>query len=590
MFESDLKGAIKRLSETKQFASSEERDQLLTRIRTAEGLRARDVIWMLFRPDRAVRDAGAQALKNARDPETLDAFLVEIRGESEAAARGATQSFATLALPGIDARLAQLLAPLQKETKEAREIQDAARRVALDLPLTPQLEQLLWQLESASKGEERLRVLARLATAEASPRSLQRWHQLAAENDEVVRNRALEFLATKSPAPPVELFVAQLPNAGYATQQLMIEGLTRAAASAGPSFIDQILPLVASADLRTRSAVVKILSGLKQPETAIRKYILFAKTLAPFLRERVLDSLRSFGDELIEPVIALLADPDEGIRASAISMASTFDDPRVVPATINLLRDEDWWIRIAAADALGKLKDPRAVDALTAALGDPDLKFSAIEALGRIGDQRALSALGRMLGDPAMDVRIEAMQAIKNFDHPQVTPVLMKMASADPERVVRMRAVDILDEVAKAKALSSEQADTVRAAALAVRPNEGQKRLDALLTATRNQGGSDFHLAVGQPPIVRLAADLLRAKGETFTAEQTESMLKEILTPAQIETLTNTHQLDFCYYIPQAGRYRGNIFRDFQGYNAVFRVIPEKPPTIGDLGLPSHLA
>jgi twitching motility protein PilT len=54
--------------------------------------------------------------------------------------------------------------------------------------------------------------------------------------------------------------------------------------------------------------------------------------------------------------------------------------------------------------------------------------------------------------------------------------------------------------------------------------------------------------------------------------------------------LEQQHQLDFCYYIPQAGRYRGNVFHDHKGYNAVFRVIPEKPPTIQELGLPAHLA
>jgi twitching motility protein PilT len=590
LFDSDLKGAIKRVSE-KQFGSAEERDELLTRIRTADGLRARDVMWMLFRPDRAVREAGVQTLKRVRDAETLDAFLVEMRGKAESAARAAALSFSAVALPGVEARIAQLLGPQQKETKESREMQQAARRLALELPLTPQLEQILWQLESTSSGEERLQVIARLATSgEPDARNLPRWYRLAADRDEDARNRALEFLAVKSAAPPTELFVAQLPNAGYATQQILIEALTRAAATAEPEFIDQLLPLVASGDLGTRSAVMKILTGHADKKVVIRKYVQFAKTLAPFIRERVLDSLRAFGDDLIEPVIELLADPDEEIRGAAIAVASTFDDPRVVPATINLLRDSDWWIRIAAADALGKLKDPRAIEPLTAALADPDLKWSAIEALGRIGDNRALNALGRMLADPLADVRIEVMQALKRFDHPQVTQVLMRIASSDTERFVRARAVDILDEIAKKKQESSEKVDALRAAALQVRAAEGEKRLNSLLIATRNQGASDFHLAVGQPPIVRLAADLLRARGDAFTAEQTESMLKEILTEAQIETLTKAHQLDFCYYIPQAGRYRGNIFHDHRGYSAVFRVIPEKPPTIGDLGLPSHLA
>src|SRR5438105_13671359 len=48
--------------------------------------------------------------------------------------------------------------------------------------------------------------------------------------------------------------------------------------------------------------------------------------------------------------------------------------------------------------------------------------------------------------------------------------------------------------------------------------------------------------------------------------------------------------LDFCYFVPQAGRYRANVFYDHRGYNAVFRVIAEKPPTILEIGLPPHLA
>ena len=585
----DLKGSIKRFSE-KPFSSVEERDELLTLIRNADGLRARDVIWMLFRPDRAVREAGMRALQRARDPETLDAFLLEMRGKPDIVARTAALSFAAMALPGVETRIGQLLGPQPKETKESRDMQQAARRLALELPITPQIEQILWKLESTYNGEERLQVIARLAAGQPEPRNLPRWYQLAEDRDDDARNRALEFLATKPAAPPTELLVAQLPNAGYATQQIIIAALTRAASGAEVDFVDQLLPLVASGDLGTRSAVMKILIGLQQPKAVIRKYLQFAKTLTPFIRDRVLDSLRAFGDDLVEPVVELLADPDQEIRSVAIGVAITFDDPRVVPATITLLRDPDWWIRIAAADALGKLKDPRAIEPLTAALTDPELKWSAVEALGRIGDNRALNALGRMLADPLAGMRIEVMQALKRFDHPQVSQVLMRVASADPDRFVRARAVDILDEISKKKQEPSAELDSIRSTALQVPTAEGEKRLNALLIATRNQGASDFHLAVGQPPIVRLAADLLRARGEAFTPEQTESMLKEILSEAQIETLTKTHQLDFCYYIPQAGRYRGNIFHDHRGYSAVFRVIPEKPPTIGDLGLPSHLA
>src|SRR5687768_7316917 len=588
LFSSDLKDAIKRLG-NKEFSSPEERDQLITQIKSAEGIRARDVMWMLFRPDRTIRDGGIAALQRARDPETIDAFLLESRGKPEAAMRGAVMAFTSIGLTGFEARLGQLLTPPAKESKESREMADMARRLALDLPLTKLLEPVLWQLESVSNGSEKVQVIARLATGPYDERNAQRWQRLATDRDEEISGKALEFLS-KAPTPPVGLFVERLANAGYATQQMLIEALTRAATTAGPNFIDQLLPLMASGEPATRTAVMKILLGLRQPKVVIRKYIQFAKGLAPFIRERVLDSLQAFGADLVEPVIELLSDPDDDIRGAAVAVAGGFDDPRIVPATIGLLNDPDWWIRIAAIDTLGKMKDPRAVDPLVTALADPDLKWSAVEALGRIADNRALNALGKMLADPQTDVRIEVMQALKRFDHPKVTEALLRMASNDPERAVRSPAIDILDDMAKTKQQSSEQVDAVRAQALAVRAATGEKRLNSLLIATRNQGASDFHLAVGQPPIVRMAADLLRVQGEPFKPEETEAMLREILTEAQQETLEKTHQLDFCHYIPQAGRYRGNIFHDHRGYSAVFRVIPEKPPTMVELGLPPHLA
>ena len=52
----DLRLVLKRLAD-KSYETSQERDQLLAQLATAEGLRARDLAWMLFRPDRSYRDA-----------------------------------------------------------------------------------------------------------------------------------------------------------------------------------------------------------------------------------------------------------------------------------------------------------------------------------------------------------------------------------------------------------------------------------------------------------------------------------------------------------------------------------------------------
>ena len=589
LFQSDVRDTVKKLA-NKEFGSAEERDELLGRLGAAEGLRARDVVWMLFRPDRALRDAATNLLRRLRDPETLDVFIAEAKGKPDAALRAGIAVLFTLGVPGLEQRLAQALVVPEKETKETREQLEIARRILVEAPAAKSLEPLLWQLEGSTFGDERMPYLNKLATYDIDAASAQRWQKLIKDEEAPVREKATEVLATRAPAQSVTLLVQQLPNVGYNTQQLIVDALTKIAESRGAEFAEQLLPLITSGEAATRSAVIKILLGMKDHAGIVKAYIRYSKTLAGFVRDRALESLRAFGDALIEPTIDLLFDPDDDLRAAAIAVAASFEDPRIVPATIGLLKDPDWWIRIAAADTLGRIKDPRAVEPLMAALADPDVKWSAVEALGRIGDPRALNALGKMLADPQPDVRIEVMAALRNFKHPQVAQVLMKVAQSDPDRNVRTRALDIIDEYAKTTAIDPAAIASTRNAALAAKSTQGEPRLNAMLIATRNQGASDFHLSVGQPPIVRLAADLLRAQGDPFTAEQTESMIREILTDPQWEALQRDKQLDFCYFIPQGGRYRGNIFVDQKGYTAVFRVIPEKPPTIADLGLPPQLA
>jgi twitching motility protein PilT len=587
LFQSDAKETLKRLA-NREFATAEERDELLSRLAAVPDLRASDVVWMLFRPDRAFRDAAAKLLARLPGADTLAAFVAEAKGKPEAAFRAAAGVLFSLPLPSMGADVARLLAPPAKETKETIETQEIAKRLLLEAPPSRALEPVLWQLASTGSVETRVLFLTRLGAREIDEKSIPRWQRLAQDSEEAIREKALEVLATRAPMSSIPLFVQQLPLIGYSVQQILIEALSRAASTQPPEFADALLPLVASGDAGTRTAVMKILLSMRNPAEIVKRYIRFTKTLAGFVRDRALESVRAFGDQLIEPTIELLSDPDDELRAAAIAVASTFEDPRIVPATIALLKDPDWWIRLAAAEKLGRSRDARAVEPLVAALGDPDVKWAAVEALGHIADPRALSALGRMLGDPQANVRIEVMQALRNFQHPQVAQALAKMATQDPERSVRMRAVDILEEINRRD--HSGDTAAVRGEALAARSIQGEPKLHTYLISTRNSGGSDFHLSVGQPPIVRVAADLLRAQGEPFTPAQTEAMLKEILTDPQWEALTHEQQLDFCYFIPQAGRYRGNVFLDHRGYNAVFRVIPEQPPTISELGLPAHLS
>jgi len=74
-------------------------------------------------------------------------------------------------------------------------------------------------------------------------------------------------------------------------------------------------------------------------------------------------------------------------------------------------------------------------------------------------------------------------------------------------------------------------------------------------------------------------------KGEEIAAR-----IEQMLDPTQRAALAECGELDFCYSIPEVGRYRVNTYRTRNGQEAAFRVIPNVAPTFADLGLPAHLA
>jgi twitching motility protein PilT len=582
IFSSSVQDALKKLAKG-TFSSSNERDEMLTAVLQADNLKPRDVVWMLFRPDRAIRETCTKVLQKHPSVETADLILGGCKGKADSVIRPAAATLFSLKITGLEERLNQLLAAKDEETKEI------VRKVILQAPPIRALETLLWKLAEEAKPEARAQYFDRLSAYPMSRGSFQKWMRLARDEIAAVREKALLVLADNAAAESINTLVDSLPRASYSTQQHLIQALTNLAKGKGPEFADKILPLIAAGDAGTRSAVLKILLGMENRRELVRRYLVFSKTLAGWARDRALDSMDEFGKDLIDPTVELLSDEDEDVRAAALVVAGSFEDPRIVPATIGLLKDPDWWLRITAAETLGRLKDPRALEPLIEALKDPEARWAAVEALGRIADSRALPALGQLLKDPAAEVRIEVLVALRNFKHPKILEVVRKVASTDPDRIVRGRALEIAEAVARRDHTEIADADGLRRTALQLQVSKDEPRINAMLMATRNQEASDLHISVSQPPVTRLASDLVPARGEPFTAEQTEKMLKEILTEEQWRRLEKEKQVDFCYFIPKAGRYRANVFLDQKGYNAVFRVIPEQPPTTAEVGLPPHL-
>ena len=121
-----------------------------------------------------------------------------------------------------------------------------------------------------------------------------------------------------------------------------------------------------------------------------------------------------------------------------------------------------------------------------------------------------------------------------------------------------------------------------------LRPVEGI-HVDDLLKLVVERGASDLHLAVGVPPIIRVDGQLVPTNYEKLTAQDSQSLVYDILSDEQIQRFESTLELDFSYSVVKVSRFRVNIYRDKGTVAAAFRVIPARIPTIRELGLPSIL-
>ena len=110
--------------------------------------------------------------------------------------------------------------------------------------------------------------------------------------------------------------------------------------------------------------------------------------------------------------------------------------------------------------------------------------------------------------------------------------------------------------------------------------------VEGLLRELVQQGGSDLHLRVGEPPILRVHGELKRLEQfPRLSADRLESMLVSIMPDRNFIEFRDSSDSDFAHEIEGVARFRANAFRDHHGAGGVFRVIPDKVATVEALGI-----
>jgi twitching motility protein PilT len=114
--------------------------------------------------------------------------------------------------------------------------------------------------------------------------------------------------------------------------------------------------------------------------------------------------------------------------------------------------------------------------------------------------------------------------------------------------------------------------------------------IEELLRQLVQRSGSDLHLRVGEPPIIRVHGAMTRVEGaQPLTNERLESMLLSIMPDRNRTEYTQLNDTDFAYEITGLARFRCNALRDRKGAGAVARVIPAAVVTTDQLGLATEV-
>ncbi|MCK6506150.1 PilT/PilU family type 4a pilus ATPase [Myxococcota bacterium] len=565
--------------ERSDWKTEEERDLLIDAARKVS-LTAVEVLPLFQQTDTRVRQLGTDLFLASADANAIRRLLADANSRPAHVRAFVSRTVARLGTEVLNPVLEELVGdPDVRRQREGWEI-----ALAMTGP-----GRAGWLQRAGSEAPQALRLKAlEELVKQGQLKDVRPLLQAARADDVQIATFALSALEPLDGPEVAELMIERFAHGAGPVRERAASWLRGAARKRPEQVRPRLLQLLAEGEDSSRRLCVEILLETGQPAEVLLLVLDYARNLVGWLRTRILDTLQTFGDDVLRPAVQLLQHDDEAIRTNALVLAERFDDPRLVGPVCRLLTDPDWWLRITACDTLGRLGDERALPYLLKALDDDQTRWAAIDAIGRIGSPAALKPLAGLLRDPREEVRLEVVSALGHFTDPRLLPLLEQVRERDPSIQVRTRAGEVNRELSSRLEVSFHGDDGRPAPTGTERLG---RLLDRLLAQARDAGASDFHITVGEPPLVRHDGVLTRLPDQPpLDAAATEAMLFEILSERQARIAREQGELDLCHAIPEVGRYRTNLYLQRKGWCAAFRVIPNTPPTFADLGIPPRLS
>jgi twitching motility protein PilT len=101
--------------------------------------------------------------------------------------------------------------------------------------------------------------------------------------------------------------------------------------------------------------------------------------------------------------------------------------------------------------------------------------------------------------------------------------------------------------------------------------------------------GSDLHVKVGSPPMIRLPDGLRRMERDPITPVETGAIAESIIPADRREMFDKNGEVDFAYSLKDVGRFRANVFKQRGSISMVLRRLRFGGPTFEEMGLPDSV-
>lgn len=110
-----------------------------------------------------------------------------------------------------------------------------------------------------------------------------------------------------------------------------------------------------------------------------------------------------------------------------------------------------------------------------------------------------------------------------------------------------------------------------------------------LLELMVDQGASDLHIQVGQPPTLRMSGGMVPVEGPNLRPSDTEALMRAITPDSQQERIKKSGGADFGFAYMDKARFRTSVLKAKGCYGLVLRTIPKQLFGLREIGLPDTI-